>query len=291
MAQTPEQKAEWKAEESVVKWLRYNVKSKSTTIKGQKVDIFVGSKAVDKLLESTWATRRDSSTRHRPYLPTREAAVKFCGRMLAKGYFYRALKVEMKPKKDSAEDAQQDPAGGRKRKKGKKDEELKGKKVSDQEGDESSKTKKRKYKLEVCNDREQVFIDENEVYVWNYSPTRPWTYVIGIVVVLACLAASLFPLWPTQMRVGVWYLSTGLAGLLSVFFAVALLRYVVFGGVWLITHGTHNFWILPNLTEDCGFWESFKPAYKIDYQYDEDSEEEEDDDDDQEEEDEGTKQQ
>ena len=52
-------------------------------------------------------------------------------RMLAKGYFYRALKVEMKPKKDSAEDAQQDPAGGRKRKKGKKDEELKGKKAKD----------------------------------------------------------------------------------------------------------------------------------------------------------------
>ena len=35
--------------------------------------------------------------------------------------------------------------------------------MSDQEGDESSKTKKRKYKLEVCNDIEQVFIDENEV--------------------------------------------------------------------------------------------------------------------------------
>jgi translocation protein SEC62 len=25
--------------------------------------------------------------------------------------------------------------------------------------------------------------------------------------------------------------------------------------------GRHHFWLLPNLTEDCGFFESFKPLY------------------------------
>lgn len=39
------------------------------------------------------------------------------------------------------------------------------------------------------------------------------------------------------------------------------MRYVLFGFVWLITVGKHHFWLLPNLTEDCGFFESFVPLY------------------------------
>jgi translocation protein SEC62 len=31
--------------------------------------------------------------------------------------------------------------------------------------------------------------------------------------------------------------------------------------VWAITIGKHHFWLLPNLTEDCGFFESFVPLY------------------------------
>eukprot|EP00118_Oscarella_pearsei_P000042 m.4050 g.4050 ORF g.4050 m.4050 type:complete len:317 (+) comp10148_c0_seq1:20-970(+) len=279
--ETTEQKTERKAEEAVLKWLRYNVKNKSTTIKGESVDVFTALNAIDKLLESSWATKRNSSSRSGPYVPTREAATKFCSKMLAKGYFFRCLKVEVKQKKEPDED--QDAGKKKKSRKG-KDEEgrvKKAKEESEGEGLAETKVKKRKYKIEVCPDDDQVFIDGKEVYVWNYNPTRPWTFAIGIIVVLGGLAASLFPLWPMQMRVGVWYLSTGLASLLGVFFAVALMRHVIFGGVWLITHGTHVFWVLPNLTEDCGFWESFKPFYSIDYEYDDeddDSEEENDDD-------------
>ena len=29
--------------------------------------------------------------------------------------------------------------------------------------------------------------------------------------------------------------------------------------------GKHHFWLLPNLTEDVGFFESFVPLYKHDY--------------------------
>lgn len=29
----------------------------------------------------------------------------------------------------------------------------------------------------------------------------------------------------------------------------------------MFTWGKHHFWLLPNLTEDCGFFESFKPFY------------------------------
>ena len=38
-------------------------------------------------------------------------------------------------------------------------------------------------------------------------------------------------------------------------------RYVLFGIVWVTSIGRHHFWLLPNLTEDCGFFESFVPVY------------------------------
>lgn len=37
---------------------------------------------------------------------------------------------------------------------------------------------------------------------------------------------------------------------------------VVFAVVWAVTFGRHHLWILPNLTEDVGFLESFWPLYK-----------------------------
>jgi translocation protein SEC62 len=41
-------------------------------------------------------------------------------------------------------------------------------------------------------------------------------------------------------------------------------RLVLFTIVWLFTFGKHHFWLLPNLTEDVGFMESFWPLYKHD---------------------------
>ena len=40
---------------------------------------------------------------------------------------------------------------------------------------------------------------------------------------------------------------------------------VVFAVVWVVTFGKHHLWILPNLTEDVGFFESFWPLYKHEY--------------------------
>lgn len=43
---------------------------------------------------------------------------------------------------------------------------------------------------------------------------------------------------------------------------VMLVRIVVFGIVWLPTWGKLSFWLLPNLTEDVGFFDSFRPLYQ-----------------------------
>ena len=41
-----------------------------------------------------------------------------------------------------------------------------------------------------------------------------------------------------------------------------LVRYIIYGMVWLATMGKLHFWLLPNLTAECGFFESFVPAYE-----------------------------
>lgn len=40
---------------------------------------------------------------------------------------------------------------------------------------------------------------------------------------------------------------------------------ILFTVVWVLTLGKVSFWLLPNLTEDVGFFESFRPAYKCDF--------------------------
>ena len=42
---------------------------------------------------------------------------------------------------------------------------------------------------------------------------------------------------------------------------VGFLRTILFGIIWAVTRGNHSLWILPNLLEDVGFFDSFKPAY------------------------------
>ena len=43
------------------------------------------------------------------------------------------------------------------------------------------------------------------------------------------------------------------------------MRYVIYGVLWVFTFGKLNFWLLPNLTAECGFFESFLPVYEYHY--------------------------
>lgn len=122
-------------------------------------------------------------------------------------------------------------------------------------------------------------------------------------VVIAVIAATLFPLWPAEMRVGVYYLSVaagcfvasilllaiGMSSRLlylvlyqyftlqsndtasSVFsrlisgFPFGSARCILFLIIWVVTAGRHHFWFLPNLTADVGFIDSFRPLYTHEY--------------------------
>jgi translocation protein SEC62 len=124
------------------------------------------------------------------------------------------------------------------------------------------KNKKKKFKFEMHND--QIFIDSiNDFYIWIYSPTTIKQYLIGGLLVIGCIGVCLFPLWPTQVRTGVYYVSIVLASLLAGLLSLAIVKCIIFAMIWLATMGKIKFWLLPNLTEDVGFLESFVPLYVI----------------------------
>merc|ERR1711988_1227610 len=170
-----------------------------------------------------------------------------------------------------------------------KSKKKKSKETEETDGDAGSKSdaaatkggkKKRKIRLDMH--LEQIFLDSKDAYVWIYDPT-PWYYWVGGgAIVLITIAVCLFPLWPPWMRLGVHYLSIAAAGFLVFIIALAIIKYIIFGLVFLLSAGKLKFWIFPNLTEDVGFFESFLPIY--DYTYtgpqrkDKDSDDEESDD-------------
>jgi len=65
------------------------------------------------------------------------------------------------------------------------------------------------------------------------------------------LAGVMFPLWPPIMRLGVWYLSIGMLGLIGLFFAIAVVRLIFY--VITIIVASPGIWIFPKLFADVGF--------------------------------------
>ncbi|XP_068137086.1 translocation protein SEC62 isoform X2 [Hyperolius riggenbachi] len=272
-----------KDEKAIAKYLRFNCPSKSTNMMGHRVDYFIASKAVDCLLDSKWAKAKKGEE---ALFTNRESVVEFCNRLLKKQFFHRALKVmKMKPDKDPKKEKEKEKEKGKtdsgkeEEKKGKKDptkeEKLKKEKEKKKDGEKEESKKdetpgtpkkketKRKFKLEPHED--QLFLDGNEVYVWIYDPVHFKTFAMGLILVIAVIAATLFPLWPAEMRVGVYYLSVGAGCFVASILLLAVARCILFLIIWLLTGGRHHFWFLPNLTADVGFIDSFRPLYTHEY--------------------------
>ncbi|GCB65711.1 hypothetical protein scyTo_0013490 [Scyliorhinus torazame] len=270
-----------KEEKAVAKYLRFNCPTKSTSMMGHRVDYFIASKAVDCLLDSKWAKSKKGEE---AVFTTRESVVEYCNRLLKKQFFHRALKVmkkksekEIKKEKEKVKNDSSKEEEKKGKKEISKDEKSKKEKKKDSEKEESKKEKKdeapgtpkkkketkRKFKLEPHND--QLFLDGNEVYVWIYDPVHFKTFAMGLILVIAVIAATLFPLWPAEMRVGVYYLSVAAGCFVASILLLAVARCILFLLIWLLTGGRHHFWFLPNLTADVGFIDSFRPLYTHEY--------------------------
>lgn len=97
---------------------------------------------------------------------------------------------------------------------------------------------------------EQMFGPE-EYYAWFYEGSQWTTYAGGILMVAIMLAGVMFPLWPPIMRLGVWYLSMGMLGLIGLFFALAIVRLIFY--IITIVVASPGIWIFPQLFADVGF--------------------------------------
>uniref|UniRef100_A0A4W5RKD5 Translocation protein SEC62 n=1 Tax=Hucho hucho TaxID=62062 RepID=A0A4W5RKD5_9TELE len=269
-----------KEEKAVAKYLRFNCPTKSTNMMGHRVDYFIASKAVDCLLDSKWAKAKKGEE---AVFTTRDSVVDYCNKLLKKQFFHRALKVmKKKPEKDIKKDKEKEKEKKKDKKKDSKDAEAsdvkKEKKdskdaetsdVKKEKSDDSpgtpkkKKDVKKKFKLEPHED--QLFLDGNEVFVWIYDPVHFKTFAMGLILVIAVIAATLFPLWPAEMRVGVYYLSVAAGCFVASILLLAVARCILFIIIWLVTGGRHHFWFLPNLTADVGFIDSFRPLYTHEY--------------------------
>lgn len=132
------------------------------------------------------------------------------------------------------------------------------KKEDEHEGHNHKKPKRVKGLWDVKIHGQQEF-EPMMHYMWIYEVPSIKTKVYSILAVIAVFAVVLFPLWPMFMRQGVWYLSVGMMGLLAAFFAMAIFRLILFCvTVFAVPPGL---WLFPNLFEDVGFFDSFKPLW------------------------------
>ncbi|VDN60073.1 unnamed protein product, partial [Dracunculus medinensis] len=287
-----------KEEEVIARFVRFNCATKTTIFEGNEVHYFIGNKAIDLLVES----KKYGSAAKNPKFVNRVSAVTFMKVLLSKGLFFRARKLVAKRKENKKGDTSKSPRKRTKEDAEKESESSKEKKEDEKDSDENEdededEKKKRKVKLELHQD--QQFNDSNDVYVWVFDPTPFHKQLIGALIVLGTIAGCLFPLWPGWLKKGVYYTSLGglicfgiLLGikLVDLFGTLKLIKYikyknilffflllltfyilllssrtVLFVVIWTATMGRHKLWILPNLTEDCGFFESFQPWYTYEY--------------------------
>jgi len=244
-----------KLQKKVVNWVRKNVPSKKTKFEhSHVVEYFNAGKALDALMkDSPWAPEKAKEGAELKF-EFREQAIDYMGELMRLHMFHRARKVavaekDKKKKKEETDEDEEDSKTKKSRKEDKKEKEK--------------EKKKRKIRLEMHYD--QVFLDGNDAYVWLYDPTPWYYYIAGAAIVLGIIAVCLFPLWPMEMRQGVYYLSVAAAGFLVFIIVLAIIKYIIFALVFIFTTGKLKLWIFPNLTEDVGFFESFWPIYVYTY--------------------------
>lgn len=106
---------------------------------------------------------------------------------------------------------------------------------------------------------QQASFEDDTYYIWFYKKTSPWSLVMGVGILICVFAVMLFPLWPKFMHRGAYYLSMAALGLVISIIVIAVVRFILY--VLTLPILPHALWIFPNLFEDVGFFESFKPLY------------------------------
>ncbi|KAI9867480.1 MAG: Translocation protein S62 [Trichoglossum hirsutum] len=120
------------------------------------------------------------------------------------------------------------------------------------------KTKRTKGLWTVTIEQQQEVRDDLH-FVWIYEGPQLKQKLYAAGALLIIMAIVMFPLWPMKMRLGVWYLSMGMLGLIGLFFAMSIFRLILFCVTMFAV--PPGIWLYPNLFEDVGFFDSFRPLW------------------------------
>ena len=132
-------------------------------------------------------------------------------------------------------------------------------KIDPHEGHAHAKPKKRIKGLWTVKVEQQQEVRDDVHFIWLYEGPQWKTKLYAVGALAVILAVVLFPLWPIKLRIGVWYLSMGMLGLIGLFFLMAIFRLILFCiTVFAVPPGI---WLYPNLFEDVGFFDSFRPFW------------------------------
>lgn len=91
---------------------------------------------------------------------------------------------------------------------------------------------------------------QDAYFAWFYDGSQWTTYAGGLLMVVIMLAGVMFPLWPPVMRLGVWYLSVAMMGLIGAFFGLAIVRLIFY--IITVVVVPPGIWIFPKLFADVG---------------------------------------
>ncbi|KAG8526470.1 uncharacterized protein KY384_008670 [Bacidia gigantensis] len=209
---------------AVAKWLRgQDLKTRTCILNGQRKDMFKVKRALRALLSPGYtAAQKKNTVLPRPPSNQQEAAELF--KLLPLSLL--ALRVS---------------------------------KIDPHAGHDHGNTPKRVKGLWTVKIEQQQDISETLHYVWLYDGPQWRMKLYAAGALLAIMTIVMFPLWPIQLRLGVWYLSMGFLGLVGLFFVMAIFRLILFC-VTVVTM-PKGLWLYPNLFEDVGFFDSFRPIW------------------------------
>ncbi|KAI9684337.1 MAG: Translocation protein S62 [Trizodia sp. TS-e1964] len=132
-------------------------------------------------------------------------------------------------------------------------------KIDPHEGHGHEKSKKRIKGQWTVKIEQQQEVGDDLHFIWLYEGSQIMQKVYAGIALVLIFAVVMFPLWPMKLRMGVWYLSMGMMGLIALFFAMAIFRLILFAvTIFAVPPGL---WLYPNLFEDVGFFDSFRPVW------------------------------
>ncbi|MCJ1378700.1 Translocation protein S62 [Xylographa soralifera] len=105
--------------------------------------------------------------------------------------------------------------------------------------------------------QQDISPDLHYIFLYEGPQWRTKLYAGGALLLI--MAVIMFPLWPVKLRIGVWYLSMGMVGLIGLFFLMAIFRLILFVATMFTV--PPGLWLYPNLFEDVGFFDSFRPVW------------------------------